>query len=175
MNFKHKILLIVLIALFTGCGDSKPKPKPWQEFVSTEHKFKALFPGEPVTGPKQTNKMPGGSIDSYTISRVEGKFKYEIVYSELPSLYKNFPVDKLLNSLIDNTLKTLNAANVKKTDVNVNSFRGREVEFDLPDNMAGKGRIAVDGNRVFIIIMKVPKENIASADIAKFLDSLEIK
>ena len=158
--------------LIVGCGEQKPKP--WKEFVSTEHKFKAFFPDEPSVGPKQSNKMPGGTIDSYTICRVEGKFKYEIVYSELPSIYNNFPIDKLLNSLIDNTLKMLNATGIKKKDIAVSGYKGKEVEFDLSDNMAGRGRIVANGNRVYIAITKMPKDNISAAEIGKFLDSFEI-
>jgi len=174
MKYDMKILMIFLLALFVaGCGEQKPKP--WKEYVSAEHNFKALFPNEPTRGPKQTNKMPGGTIDSYIYCRVEDKLKYEVVYSELPAIYKSYPVDKLLNSLIDNTLKTLGASTIKKTDISVNGFRGKEVEFDLPDGMAGRGRIVANGNRVYIAITKMPKENASSADISKFLESFEIK
>lgn len=174
---RSKAFLLIVVAAFAiaaGCGETKPKPKEWKEFVSAEHNFSALFPASPVAAPKQKSAVAGGEMSSHMFYHAEEKFKYEVVCSELPAAYKNYPADKLLDSLLDSTLKTLGASSVVKKNAAINGFSGREFSFDLPGGMAGRGKIAADGNKVYIAIMKMSAENRSSDETVKFLGSFAI-
>lgn len=140
----------------------------WSEFSSDLGGFAVSMPGTPQ---EKTKTDDDGSIErSFLLSL--GKSSYYVHYTDIPD------IDKLNAEAVKDLLDKMPAVFVEgaegklvtERNVILNGYPGKEFEFTLNDGRAGKARVYMVKQRLFIIVgMSSEPEN-----SQKFLESFRL-
>jgi hypothetical protein len=135
-------------------------PSRWEEFASTEGRFKILFPGTPQET-SQAIESPSGKIIVHLI-KYRSLLDYQIFYIDyLRDMEDPATLKPFLDSVRDKAIQT-NAGNnpkiVKEVDVSTGGHPGRLLKVELGKNTVVWLKSVAVKNRVYSLTAITPKE-----------------
>ncbi|HEX3998602.1 MAG TPA: hypothetical protein VHX65_08645 [Pirellulales bacterium] len=161
------------LMLMLGCwkkAESGPSAPGWSGFNPDNGKFTVAMPGTPTETPLGTNgKMWTSSSDGMT---------YSVSYQELQLPPGTSDTDQAEQQLDAEEETYLTLQEGKHTGdrkpLIVGGVPGREVDIDIDGKTIRRVRMALAGNRLYMIEVSGPKDKVNAADTDAFLDSFRV-
>ena len=168
--------LVLAISLLVLAGCHKPN---WQDFSSAEGRFSVLMPGTPKDK-SQTENTPLGPITTHISIYSDNDSAFAVSYTEYPpSLMENFNVEKGLDGARNAQLGKFGSALISETPLSYqDTYPGRELQMTLTKGdgkHAIRNRMYLIKNRLYQVMIILPKDELFSKDAVKFMDSFKLQ
>lgn len=130
---------ILMAVLFLGAcaGIKREQSRPdWKEFVSTDEKFRVLFPKEPKRLTAQTINEVGPKVESIRYETVLGQVNYVVFYADFSKIeiLQNDP--GISYELIRNNLaQQMKAEVLREKEIRVGGLIGREFAMSKENDL----------------------------------------
>lgn len=131
----------------------------WNEFSSTEGRFKVLFPGTP-----QQTSMPAGSSGLMHVVSYQSAASYSAMYLDYFDPPKDLvAIIELLDNIrlgeLDTVIKQgITPKLLSETSISLDGYPGRMLVLELSNNRIYRRKMLVVKNRVYIISSTAPKD-----------------
>jgi hypothetical protein len=165
---------------------SAPSPAPTtsKQYVSTEGRFKVLFPDTP----KEIHEVIDSSLGKLPIHMFICPLtvSYHVLYMDFPIDLENADlVKKALDSAREGSLTRIAKEDprvIKESDISLDGHAGRFLQVELKGDAMVRMRYAVAGNRVYVVGVGSPKTKPKVVDATndyetiatRFMDSFKI-
>ena len=142
----------------------------WKEFSTTEGGFAVSMPG----APKQEKETDQDGLTSYSFSveLEQPESVYMVTYYDVPEVAQATPeqVKELLDGAPDAFAKGGNTNLTRSQNITLDGNPGREFDFTSDEGFAGKGRVYLVKQRLFLVVGVTPQTQNAQ----RFLDSFRL-
>lgn len=157
-----------------------------KEYVSTDGRFKVLFPAPPNEIHETVESAVGRLPFHMLVCPFTPTVSYHVVYMDYPiDLEQAGQLKKALDSGREGALSRVAKEDpriIEETDISVDGHAGRFLQIELKTGMVMRMRILVAGNRLYVVGVGSPRENPASAGATnnyetiatRFMDSFKI-
>lgn len=173
---KSKWLVLVLslsVALLAGCQKFS-----WKDFSSPEGKFSVLMPGTPQNHTQALN-TPIGPVTTYAFVYSNKDAAFGVSYTDYPeALMQGLDAQKILDGARNGQLSAKSGSTlISESPISLNSYPGREVQMTTPE---GDGKHAVRNhmymvnNRLYQVMVVMPRDELFSKNAVKFMDSFKL-
>ena len=154
--------------LLAGCGSAELK-----EFVSTEGKFKALFPGKPK---EQTQTQAGITTKAFGVDQGGGAYMVSFADTKVPAKQLQAEAKQRLDGARDGSLNASNAKLVAEKEITLDGHPGRQVDSELVGKKGfARTRFYIVGSMLYSqIVIGSSRDFTTSETATKFLDSLAL-
>jgi hypothetical protein len=169
MTQRHVAILAFAVALAPAIASAQD----WKEFNSQECRCSAQFPGTPQPKTQGMQTKVGTLEARMFMLEVPGAF-YAMAYVDYPkdALAKKAP-DELLDGARDGAVGNVKGKLTTETKVSMSGYPGRELRIDAPGDLALVARIYLVKERLYQILVVMPKSKESDAEAKKFLDSFK--
>ena len=154
----------------------------WKDFSSAEGKFKIQFPGTPYQSSLPWDEASKGQV--LHLAAYQSAASYRAMYVDFPEIKKDpIALKSFLDNMLERELGVAEKAGTRlkvlsETEITHNSYPGRMLVFELPNNHLSRSKRIVVNNRVYIITVTIPKDDSTSASYerltTKFFDSFQL-
>jgi hypothetical protein len=156
-----------------ACGLLLIAGADFKEFSSKDGKFKAQFPGEPMT---KTIDAAGVKAKTFTVEEKNGG--YVVSYADLPIPADEGAdlIEKRLDGSRDGMVKNIRGTLTGEKKIKLaDKYPGREITADLPGKKGViRARIYIVGKRLYQVLVIGTEDTAKSADATKFLESFQL-
>jgi serine/threonine protein kinase len=174
---RSKLWMVIVFPLIAAAGIglfyllNNPPPE-WQEFSSQEGRFSVMMPGKPQPEAMDTGSgITGGKI--FTVDT--GGIFYGVAYSDYESnIVSGQTTDQLLNGAKEGVLYNTEGDLLSDNEIWIDSYPGKELRVQAPDNMLLRQRLYLVENRLYQVIIVTDNETAYAADIDKFVQSFKL-
>jgi hypothetical protein len=173
-------LFVLLIGVFTISAQVE-KPVQWQEFVSTEGRFRLLFPNTPRRLVTKVER-PEANFDHYRFVAGTKNFSFEITYADYP----NYPLEMTEDERRDVYNEVHNSMFFKAPQVSIindhdflhDGKTGRDLTITTGDGITVRYRIWISGIRFYQLAVgyRTALQNNTSTQrkVEHFLNSFQV-
>jgi hypothetical protein len=168
LRFLAPLALIVLAPALAAAQE-------WQDFNSPECRCSASYPGKPQ--PKtQSMQTKVGTLDARMFMLEMPNAFYALAFVDYPrdAIAKNSP-DSLLDAARDGAVGNVKGKLASETKVSMNGFPGRELRIEAPGDLALQARMYLVKERLYQVLVVMPKAKESAADSKRFLDSFKFQ
>ncbi len=173
---KRKWLILALsltLSLLAGCEEFS-----WIDFSSPEGKFSVLMPGNPKNHAQALN-TPFGPATTYTFVYSNEDVAFAVSYTDYPIKTQAPDAQKIFDGARNGQLAAMRGSTlISESEVSVNSYPGREVQMATPQGdgkHAIRTRMYMVNNRLYLVMVALPKDELFSRDAVKFMDSFKLQ
>ncbi len=126
----------------------------WQMFSSQEGRFEILMPGQPEKTTQPLNTRDG-AYDIHMVTAEEQGNGYMVMYSDyLDALVNRETPTQTLQQWQSGFVNAMQGRVTNQRSINLNSYRGREIEYETNNGLVGKARFfLVDGRLYQVVVM----------------------
>ncbi|MBE7385347.1 MAG: hypothetical protein F6J95_028600 [Leptolyngbya sp. SIO1E4] len=169
-------LLLMSTLLVSACNANT---LTFEEFASEAGQFSIAAPS-PMEETQQSVPTPVGPIDIYTFTAEEENSAYVVAYSDYPAeVVEQSDPESLLDSSRDGALGNLNGTLLSEDPIDIDGNPGRSLVIDAITETGEaatiNSRIYLVNNRLYQILVVMPKGQEATADAATFLESFTLQ
>jgi hypothetical protein len=167
MRRRNGFMFVALqLTLLAGCSSS-----PWKEYKSPDGKFSVLLPGTPELRPEQD----GWQMLSATL-KADRDLLFSIRYKDFPAPLSPAEFDQMAGYSRDGLANKNGNKLLDEKPVQTGKYTGKENRIAIGqfDDVSISRSFAV-ANRYYSLTVTVPKKSADSPEVAKFLDSFQIK
>lgn len=166
MNMRMRWLLATPLLMLCGCGGAS-----WQEFTSTEGKFRVLMYGKPEEKSLEVDQKPARSFEVNPRKGVS----YMVIYFD-PTLdvkERDKPeyLEKVLSTLSVKTEETSKGKIESAKRVQLQKHPGQEVLIAAPSDVTIRVRYYLVNNRCYELVAAGPRDVVTGEEAEKFLNS----
>ena len=151
----------------------------WKEHNSKEGRFKAKFPGDPVTQQQQIPTAAGNlTMYMHAVERDSGNQAFMLMYNDYPAeTIRNSKAEDLLKACKDGVLQSASGKTSKEREIKIDGHPGMEFSFD--GNSGGRDmkcswRIYLVKNRLYQLAVLRFGQETPAADVKQFFDSFAL-
>jgi hypothetical protein len=169
MTHRHLASLAFVVALAPAIALAQD----WKEFNSEDCRCSAAFPGTPQ--PKtQGMQTKVGTLEAKMFMLEMPNAFYAMAFVDYPkeAMGKQSP-DQLLESARDGAVGNVKGKLASETKISMNGYPGRELRIEAPGDLALVARLYLVKERLYQILVVMPKAKEGTADAKKFLDSFK--
>jgi hypothetical protein len=161
------------LAFLTALAPAIASAQDWKEFNSQECRCSAQFPGTPQLKTQGMQTKVGTLEAKMFILEMPSAF-YATAYVDYPKegLGKKAP-DELLDGARDGAVGNVKGKLANETKISMNGYPGRELRIEAPGDLALQARIYLVKERLYQILVVMPKAKEGEAEAKKFLDSFK--
>jgi hypothetical protein len=149
----------------------------WQPLAPPGLAFQALMPGSPRIE-RQTPGGPGSGVEvhKFTVTPKGKGDMFMIVAIQYPEdLIQQLGGSQQLLELGRQDLLAASGGEIKnEKQINLSGHPGIELEIIPPKGASIKARVYATENRLYQVLVHVPRIRLASADVEKFFDSFQL-
>lgn len=166
----------------TNSSPTTAAPTDWYTYSSQEGGYTAKFPQKPEEQKKPAGSQ-AGSI-GYTEVRYVDQAKQRIylsVHANVPvppgAKVNDINVEKGLDTLRDNIIKSMKGTVKNETKVTQNGYAGRELTMSMPQGFSAKARIFINPKtlKIYQVLVGSKDGNVNFSEANAFLDSVTIE
>lgn len=174
MKSKWLVLALSLsLVLLAGCQKFS-----WKDFSTPQGNFSVLMPGNPENH-TQSQNTPFGPVTTYAFIYSNKDSAFAVSYTDYPeSLMQGFDVQKGFDGARDAELAKSGGSLISESPISLNSFSGREVQMTTTEGdgkHAIRTRMYLVKNRLYQVLVVLPKDELFSKNAVKFMDSFKLQ
>jgi hypothetical protein len=169
------VIVYLVIAMFFLSLFKKHSETPssetynWSTFASQDGNFSALFPGTPK---EESQNEIFLTLHSFTFEVKNGA--YIVSYGDFPEKLHVSPTDKFFDGSRNGALGK-DGKLLQEKSMTIEGFPGREIQFEKKGGEAFVvDRYFLAANRMYQVMVVVPKQDQSSTNISYFLDSFSL-
>jgi hypothetical protein len=165
--------MLASFAFVVALAPALASAQDWKEFSSQECRCSAQYPGNPQ--PKtQAMQTKVGTLEAKMFMLEMPTAFYAMAYVDYPkdALGKK-PPDELLDGARDGAVGNVKGKLGSETKISMNGYPGRELRIEAPGDLALQARIYMVKERLYQILVVMPKSKESEAEAKKFLDSFK--
>lgn len=125
----------------------------WRRFTSQRGGFSVVMPGTP-------KERKDGNLTLFEVIRDDEQVRYAVGYLDLPVAPGNDR--RLQNEVYEGVRRGAEKDQARLTSfrtIRLGNFPGREMNFNLPDNMIARWRVYLVNRRAYFVNVTTTKEN----------------
>lgn len=169
---------VALMAFLTVTGGCAPG---WQEFTSTDGRFRAVFPGQPSQRIERVD-TPTGVVEVHWLGVTPRPWwprdptMYLLCYSDFSTASATEGRFAEAKDRMSRYLRVQLGANFKgSSSATINGLSSMDLEFDRPNGTIARCRVILAGSRTYVLTVVGPRNSVDSAhDGGAFLSSLQV-
>lgn len=170
-------MILLLVMACSGCSNEPaPSAAPrWRQIACAEGAFTATFPGAPLRQ-ATTRETPFGPVTVVLFVHECPALATTVAYSELPAASIALGTkEELLQRAEDGAIANVRGKLLKRNVAVVSGHDGIELLLHTKEGACIRNRLLVVNRRIYQILVAGTREQVASADAERFLDSLQLE
>ena len=178
----RRLLIAGAIGLFVlgVAACETPDKFTWHLYQPESKSFSVLVPFEPQHE-HQSSQVGDATVESdvYVVELPDGGF-FTVVESTLPrNIDDKGGAGEILESSCARLVESASGTELGRKEITLGPHKGREVEATVPDSEVPGGgslraRVYLARPRLFEVIVIVPRGDVQSSSVTKFLDSFKV-
>jgi hypothetical protein len=166
MRFPSALLIVLLAWL------APARAQQWVEHRPPDAGYRVEFPAAPKVAKENIDTPVGKAVVTMAEYEKNGSF----VLVAMHTVYPSGPPDPqiFLDGALDGGLKSANATLREKKQLTVGGKPARRIVMEMPDGLMGVALVVLDGNRLYNAMAVVPRGEVNSADVERFLNSFAL-
>jgi hypothetical protein len=159
-------LLIVLLAWLAPA-----RAQQWVEHRPPDAGYRVEFPAAPKVSKQNIDTPVGKAVVTFAEYEKTG---FALVATHI--VYPSGPPDPqvFLDGARDGGLKSASATLREEKRLTVGGKPARRLVMEMPDALMGVALVVLDGNRLYNTMAVVPRGEVKSADVERFLNSFAL-
>lgn len=143
----------------------------WNKFNSQEGEFSVLFPGQPKEGVENAYLKVLHTV----VYEEDKRIAYMVFYSDVGKQLLKDGADKFYDNARSGIIATSGNILLSEKAITLGEISGREMEVKVNnDEYFSVVRVFLSNDRLYQVIVTVPKENRDSTNILYFLSSFRL-
>ncbi len=165
----RKMLLVLVVLLATGCGQS------WHEYRSNKGGYSVEVPGT-VKEDTSSVTTPIGAIAFHTAVSEGSDYGYATAYADFPDFVVKQDHKDLLTGARDGALRNIDGKLDKQTWIEIDGHQGLEMTFTSSSKkMKAKARIILVKNRLYQAIAAQTEDSYDEQEVDRYLKSFRLR
>ena len=163
MRFPSALLIVLLAWL------APARAQQWVEHRPPDAGYRVEFPAAPKVSKENIDTPVGKAV--VTFAEYEKTGGFALVATHI--VYPSGPPDPqvFLDAARDSGLQSAKATLREEKQLTVGGKPARRMVMEMPDTLMGVALVVLDGNRLYNTMAVVPRGEVNSADVERFLKS----
>lgn len=172
-NLGATMLRLSLVLFLFILGSLAPaRAQQWVEHRPSDAGYRVEFPAAPKVSKENIDSPVGKAVMTFAEYEKTGGFALVAMHTVYPS----GPPDPqiFLDAARNSGLKNANAALREEKKLTIGGKPARRLVMEMPDTLVGVALVVLDGNRLYNTMAVVPRGEVNSADVERFLNSFAL-
>lgn len=173
----RKLIVVVVLAI-AGFVAYREMTRAWHVYSSAKGNYSVEMPGMHFLPETRTISQGPFSAKLVAVQGESERVAYTAAYIDFPVMsgMRSQPdANELLRAAVAGGVQAVKAKVVNEEEMTVRGMPAREVVADLPNaTHILRGRFALSGRRVYMLLIVAAKENREADEVNRFFDSFQL-
>lgn len=169
-------LCLILVLSWVNVSEAQ-RPQKWKEFNTTVGGFSVLMPETPAQTTSKINTRIGAiDLHSFEAQLEDPDAGVTVAYADYPPEFVASRTPKaMLDGARDRAVESMYGKLLTEALISIGSYPGRDISASVPGGYAVFVRIYLVKNRLYQVVVAVPKDHAFDAWVGTFLDSFKLQ